>query len=372
MGGYTSALTEDAADDALAVLDAVGCSQAVIVTEYAGTSLALHLAALHPQRVKGLVLHSPVVASTPPPSFPEGLPRGFTRAVRDVTLERWGEGMYAEACPSLAHDPVFLRWVAGMERRSMSRTVMARQWSGMDYDYRPLVPTISCPALVIVPEPNTVAPQRVVLWTAENLGGPVRVVHAATQDVEIFGHQPEAVLDAVEAFIDEVSGAPDREGDATFAVLLFTDLVGSTDRAAREGDRRWAEILEQHDDVTARVVASSGGAVVNRAGDGLLAVFDAPARAIRAARAITAELHQLGLHVRAGVHAGEISRRGDDVSGLAVHLAARVQSIAGADEVLVTRTVRDLLLGSELLFDERGAHELRGIPGSWELFAVTD
>jgi class 3 adenylate cyclase len=177
------------------------------------------------------------------------------------------------------------------------------------------------------------------------------------------------LIDEVVAFLGE-SSAPPGDDHRVLAAVLFTDLVSSTSQLAELGDRRWRDLLDTHDRVLSRIVSDHRGRLVDRAGDGMLATFDSPARAVRCATALAMELQKLGLEMRAGVHAGEIELRGDRVAGMAVHLAARIMGLANAHEVIVSRTVCDLSVGSGLAFRDFGAHELKGIPGTWDLFIL--
>jgi len=240
----------------------------------------------------------------------------------------------------------------------------------LEVDVRDVLPAITVPTLVVQSRESP----------------PVRVDHgrylvdhiADARYLEVAGgHWPwmtedaEVAMDTIESFVQEATGTRGvTEPDRVLMAVAFTDIVGSTEMAARVGDRRWRELLEVHDSVGRREVAAARGRVVKSTGDGLLATFDGPARAVHAVESTQRALEPLGLQLRGGVHCGEVELRGDDVGGIAVHTAARVASLAGPGEVLVSQTVRDLVAGSGLEFADRGLHQLKGVPGDWRLFAL--
>jgi class 3 adenylate cyclase len=189
-------------------------------------------------------------------------------------------------------------------------------------------------------------------------------------DVSIIWETPELVLDQVEEFVTGVRRI--AEPTRVLAAVLFTDIVGSTEQAARLGDRRWRQLLDIHDELAARLVQEAGGRLVKTTGDGILATFDGPARGIRCAAEFRDELRGMGLQLRAGLHAGEVELRDSDVGGIAVHIAARVMAAAAAGEILASRTVHDLVVGSDLALEDSGTHPLKGVEGSWQLFALAD
>jgi class 3 adenylate cyclase len=241
-------------------------------------------------------------------------------------------------------------------------------------DVRTVLPHVHVPTLVLVREAantpkggvdvDSVAEGR---WIAEQMPNSSFVVAPGRDYLPWVGDQ-DALIDEIAAFV--TGDRPIREPDRVLLTILFTDLVGSTERVAALGDLRWRELLEEHNQAVRRTLARYGGREVDRAGDGFLATFDGPARAVRSALAIVSELASLQLDVRAGVHTGEVEIAGEGISGIAVHIAARVATLATAGEVLVTRTVKDLTAGSGIEFQGRGTHALRGVPGDWELFTA--
>jgi class 3 adenylate cyclase len=234
-------------------------------------------------------------------------------------------------------------------------------------DVTEILPTIQAPTLVISRDGDFhVRPEH-----SRHLAGRIpgaKLVELSGRDHYPFSGRSDEVLDEMEEFM--TGARPSPALDRVLATVLFTDIVGSTSRASELGDRRWREVLNGYDDVARRQLERFRGRQVKTTGDGTLAVFDGPARAVECARSLTEAVHPLGLDIRAGLHTGEIETRGDDVAGVAVHIAARVSALAGAGEVLVSRTVTDLVVGSGIRFEDRGEHELKGVPGRWTLFAV--
>jgi class 3 adenylate cyclase len=301
----------------------------------------------------------------------EDVPAFTARAFRDT----WGTGsISARFAPSLRHDASFLAWAARYERLSCARGVGANYWDSIrvGWDVRPLLPSIQCPTLVMHHPGNWDYDCGAASYTATQIPGAVGSIEIPTRDLEIYGPQPDSVLDEIESFLaagsTRTSGAHDI--DRAFAVVAFTDVVESTRTAAELGDRRWSELLAVHDSVAARQISAHRGRLIKRTGDGVLATFDAPARAIRCVQTIGAELHQLGVRMRSGLHAGEVELRDDDIAGIGVHIAARVAAMAGSGEVLVSRTVVDLVAGSGIGFSDRGEHHLKGVPGAWRIFVA--
>ena len=204
-------------------------------------------------------------------------------------------------------------------------------------------------------------------WTAEQIAG-ARIVEVPGEDQHFFAGDPTPMLDAIEEFL--TGRLPAHDADRVLATVLYTDIVGSTEHATRVGDRRWKELLTTHDALLRSEIERLRGRMVKSTGDGVLATFDGPGRAIRCACAVRDAVRSLGIEIRAGLHTGEIELRGDDVAGVAVHIGARVSALAGAGEVLVSRTVTDLVSGSGIEFEDRGQHTLKGVPGTWHLYSV--
>jgi class 3 adenylate cyclase len=234
------------------------------------------------------------------------------------------------------------------------------------FDVRTILPLVRVPTLVLSHTESAFIPLGQGRYLADHLPD-ARYVELDGSDAWLFSDS--RLVDQIVAFLGEPS-ASTSDDNRVLAAVLFTDLVSSTTQLAELGDRRWRDLLDTHDRVINRIVNEHRGRVVDQAGDGMLATFDGPARAVRCATALAAELRKLGLEMRAGVHAGEIELRGERVAGLAVHLAARIMGLASADQVIVSRTVCDLTVGSGLMFREHGVHQLKGIPGTWELFIL--
>jgi class 3 adenylate cyclase len=308
----------------------------------------------------------------------------MTVEMRDRAAETariaWGDGMMSGltpsfrglgAIPSFRHDPEARRWLARYERAGLPRGQMAAWWRDWDFDVRPLLPSIQAPTLVMFHEANVfVHPAAAMNYVVATIPGAVGPVSIPSRDLELWASQPPMLADDVERFVAGSASEHFAPADRAFAVVLYTDLVASTDQASEMGDRRWRELLEVHNHTSARQIERHRGRLVKSTGDGVLAVFDAPGRAVRCAQAILSDIHQLGCDAYAGLHAGEVELLGDDIAGIAVHIAARVMSLAAPGEILVSRTIKDLLAGSGLQFEDRGLHTLRGVPDKWQLLAA--
>jgi class 3 adenylate cyclase len=356
-------------DDASAVLDAAGSEKAVLVANLGGGLLGTTFAAAHPERVTSLVLVDCWARYLKAPDYAiGGSPEGIDRALDEVESGA-GHGLMIDLfAPSLVHDEHVRRAWTRYERQAASPGMMRAVVRLMyETDVRSVLPAIRVPTLVI---------QRA---GAERFGPPfgkylaanipdARYVELPGADSMIWAGDQDAVLGEIEDFLTGVRRAP--EPNRVLATVLFTDIVGSTTLAAELGDARWRRLLGEHNLVARRLIERYGGALIDTAGDGLFATFDGPARAVRCAIAIRDGVSELGLEIRAGLHTGEIELQGDDVAGLAVHIGARISALAQGGEVLVSSTVKDLVLGSGLVFEERGDHALKGVPGEWRIFAV--
>ena len=367
-GDFDVSLLEQATEDMLLVLDAVGSTRATIVGADTGGIAAMVLAATHPERVEALVLQDSCARFTNTIDYPWGLDVEAVSAILAAVRESWGTGIALFAlAPNLATDESTARWCARYERLSVSPATMTASFEdAAKIDVRAILPLIRMPTLVLSHTESAFIPLGQGRYLVDHIPE-ARYVELDGSDIWIFADP--RLIDQTVAFLGE-SSAPPGDDHRVLAAVLFTDLVSSTTQLAELGDRRWRDLLDTHDRVITRVVNDHRGHLVDRAGDGMLATFDSPARAVRCATALATELHKLGLKMRAGVHAGEIEIRGDRVAGMAVHLAARIMGLANADEVIVSRTVCDLSVGSGLAFREHGSHELKGIPGNWELFIL--
>ena len=358
-------------DDLRAVMDDAGFSRATLLGASEGAPMSVLFAATHPDRVVSLVLWGALARATEGPGY-DLAPSAdvFRQAWSEMIAPLWGQGMTAEVfAPATADDPDVLRWWARMERSAASPAMAAKlSEMFMQVDVRDVLPTIHVPTLVLHRRGDRVVNVRAGRWVAERIPG-ARFVELAGIDHVLFSNDQDAALDEIEEFVTGVR--PVAEPDRVLATVLFTDIVGSTERAARVGDRTWREILEGHHDVVRRELDRYRGREVKTTGDGFLATFDGPARAVRCARAIGDALKAHDIAIRTGLHTGEIEILGEDVGGIAVHIAARVAALAGAGETLVSSTVKDLVVGSGICFEDRGPHALKGVPGEWRLYEVT-
>lgn len=365
--------------DLLAVLDAEGWTHACLLGADDGGSLCALFAASHPSRVDHLILHSSYACGEIKDDYPWGWPREKWDELVSETGEGWSsdaewmQGQARQIAPSHAEDADVLRRIGNMYHLGAGAQIAAEAFEiQRDLDIRSVLPTIQAPTLVVHPENADEevygAPEQAG-YLAEAIPG-ARLVRVAGADFEIYGGNSEGVLDEIEEFLTGTRPAPHT--DRVLATVLFTDIVDSTRRAASASDAHWKELLASHDERAKREIERYRGTYVNTTGDGLLATFDGPARAVRCAQAIRMAVRPLGLEIRAGCHTGEIELVENNVLGIAVHTAARVAALAGVSEVWVSSTVKDLVAGSGLVFDDRGSHTLKGVPDEWHLYAVED
>ncbi|HEX6228793.1 MAG TPA: adenylate/guanylate cyclase domain-containing protein [Solirubrobacterales bacterium] len=364
---------EERMEDLHAVLDAVGSEGAALLGVSEGGPMSILFAATYPERTTAMVLYG----STPNFSYKDMLSEQrrhfFDEMWRkwDSMVEHWGEGEMIDVfAPSLAADEGMRRSLGLLERASASPAMITSLTAALDdIDVTSVLPVIGVPTLVLHRVGDPVVLVEGARNTAERIPGARYIELPGDEHVPWLG-DADALLDEVEQFL--TGARQSRESDRVLASVLFTDIVGSTQRASQLGDRRWRERLESHDQGVRRQVEMHGGRVVKSLGDGYLATFDGPARAIRCGGEVVDDAGSLGIEVRAGVHTGECELLGEDVGGMAVHIGARVAAEAGPGEVLVSSAVRDLVVGSGIEFDDRGIHELKGVPGSWNLLAVRD
>ncbi|HEY3188688.1 MAG TPA: adenylate/guanylate cyclase domain-containing protein [Solirubrobacteraceae bacterium] len=361
---------EERMDDVRAVMDAVGVQHAALLGLSEGASMGILFAATYPERVQALVSWGGLARSTAAPDYPYALPAAdLIASGTELLTPYWGEGAILEvSSPSVADDPVARRWSARLERASASPGMlrgMVRTF--LDIDVRHVVPSVHVPTLVLHRVHDRLVNVRHSRWLAEHLPN-ARLVELPGDDHTIWFGDTAAALSEIQEFLTGSRAAP--EPDRVLATVLFTDIVESTRTAAELGDRRWRELLGRHAQATHRALERFGGREIKSMGDGVMATFDGPARGIHCAEAAVDAAHELGLRIRAGLHTGECEAIGDDLGGIAVHIAARVSALAGPDEILVSRTVRDLVAGSGIRFEDRGRHQLRGVPDEWELLAV--
>jgi class 3 adenylate cyclase/alpha-beta hydrolase superfamily lysophospholipase len=364
---------EERMDDVRAVMDAAGSERAVLMGISEGGPMSILFAATYPERTQALVLHGSMARSTEAPDYPWAAP---TEALVDSArefLEPWiftGEDIEIWT-PSYADDPKAKQWVGRYRRAGVSPDGLAALFTMfLDIDVRDVLPTLQVPTLVIHRHGDRVVNWRAGHWMASQIPGARYVELPGPDHLPWGGDSDFDVVEEVREFLTGVRVAP--EPDRILATVMFTDVVGSTERAASLGDRRWRDLLDAHDAEVRRQLAAFRGREVKAMGDGFLATFDGPARAVRCACAIRDAAADLQVDVRIGLHTGEVDVRGEDIGGLAVHIGQRVAALAAPSEIVVSSTVKDLVAGSGLEFEERGEHELKGVPGSWRLFAVKD
>jgi len=358
---------EDWTEDVGAVLDAVGWEQAALMAESDAGPIAILFAATHPERVSALVLSNTGARYRADVDYPGASPEDVEAVLQGIG-EFWGTAdLVRFAAPSLADDEESLRSIARCQRASATpRTAQAQFQYMLGADVREVLPLIQAPTLVLHSQDNGFIPVDHGRFLAEHIGGSKLVTFAGGDTAG--SPITDEFIDAVADFL--IGQRPAIEVDRVLATVLFTDIVESTHTAAALGDARWRRLLDAHDRCVRDELRRFGGREINTTGDGFVATFDGPARAIRCAQAIIESLGREGIRVRAGLHTGECEVRGADVAGLAVHIAARVVAAAAPSEVLVTSTVQDLVLGSGITFRDVGTHDLKGIPGAWRLLAV--
>ena len=354
-----------------AVLDAAGSERAAIFGISEGGAAAAFFAANHPERAQALALYSTWAYMPRTEDNPIGIPVEALRTTAESMREEWGGFAHFEWwAPSMAGDPRAGDWWGRLLRAGTSPGAIKQLMAMYEIaDVRPLLRLIRIPSLVMWRRDDRLIPAALTRDVAAGIPD-ARAVELEGQDHLPFAGDYGAILDEVKEFLTGVR--PGRVPQRALATVLFTDIVASTERAAAAGDSRWRQILEEHDRIARERVEAERGRFVKSTGDGLLASFDGPGRAIEAACRLREQLVPLGLEIRSGIHTGECEQIGSDLGGLAVHIGARVGSAAGAGEVLVSQTVRDLVVGSGLEFEDRGAQVLKGVPGEWRLYAVTD
>jgi class 3 adenylate cyclase len=360
---------EQRMDDLRAVLDACGSEQASLLGYWEGGPMCALFAATYPRRTRALVLYAAPAAFTRAPDYPWAPDAEANEDIARTLAGTWGQGqLRLVLAPSVAGDERIARWFARLERLGASPGAAIALWRmNAEIDVRHVLPSIRVPTLVLHRRDDTNLPVEVGRYIAQRVPG-ARFVELAGRDHLPWIGDVEPFVGEIEEFLTGTRGV--AEVDRVLATVLFTDVVGSTERARELGDRRWRDLLESFQDRVRDEVARFRGREVDTAGDGFFAIFDGPARAIRCAQSIRETVGRLGLALRTGLHTGECEVSGDKVAGIAVHLGARVAASAAPGEILVSGTVKDLVAGSGLRFDDRGARELKGIPGEWRLYAV--
>jgi class 3 adenylate cyclase len=372
-GNYLDCALNDVVDaDLTAVLDAAGCERPVLVGSSHGGPLVIRYCANHPDRVSALVLINTYAHYVREPDYPLGLPSDWLERQAELSpVAAWGTGTMLDLeAPSRASDERFRAWWARCERLGATpEDAVAGVKVNLSRDVRPLLAGIAVPTQVL----HRVGNQSIRLEAGRYLADEVanaKFVELSGDDHLFFVGDVDVLCDEIEEFLTgSRSGAV---GDVVTAAILFTDIVASTERQARAGPRTWSRLSDHHDALIRSSLARHRGREVKTTDDGFLATFDATGRALRCAAEILEGTKDIGLELRAGVHTGEIETRGNDIAGLAVNIAKRVCDLAGPGEVLVTRTVTAQVVGSAFEFGDRGEHELKGVPGAWRLFTVTE
>jgi len=357
-------ILEDQMDDLSVVLDRVGSNRTALFGVSQAGPMAVVYAASYPRRVDALILYGAYASARTREDYPWGRDSDWLVAYLGQLDQLWGQGTFLQQmAPGLIGDGEFAEWWGRFERYSSSPgNAVAYARAHIEDDVRDLLSAVSVPTLVIQRADDTYRGAGQGRYIAEKIPG-AQYVELSGRDHLPYVGDHEAIAQEVEEFLTGVRSGP--VSDRVLATVLFTDIVDSTGQAVLLGDSRWRELLSRHNDVIQREVSSARGRLVGSAGDGALAMFDGPARAIRCATAVRESVSVLGLHIRAGIHTGEVEIDGEGISGVGVHIGSRVAGLAGSDQIFVSRTVRDLVTGSG-----RGVQELRGVPEPWQIYEV--
>ena len=367
----TGPTLEQQIDDVVAVMDATASRRAAVFAMLEGGAMAALFAATHPERTSALILYEAQPRMSWAPDYDWATPRAEREAyIRDGGMEDWGTGArILSLAPKSSRDPRLRAWFARLERLAASPGTAARlAMMNAEVDVRSVLPSIQAPTLVLHRAEDRFIDVRHSRYLAEHIPG-ARYVELPGEEAVSFGRESTALLDEIEEFLTGARRPPDT--DRVLATVMFTDIVDSTARAVAVGDHGWRELFGALEREMLDQLARFRGRAVKTLGDGLLATFDGPARAIRCAIAIREVARErFQIELRSGLHTGEIELMGDDVGGIAVHIGARVGALAEPGEVLVSSTVKDLVVGSGMSFEDRGEHELKGVPDRWRLWAV--
>jgi class 3 adenylate cyclase/alpha-beta hydrolase superfamily lysophospholipase len=356
-------------DDIGAVMDAAGSERAALLGAGEGGPMAILYAATHPDRTSALALVNTSAYMKRTDQAPWGMPQSVIDKIADGVQRAFYDADAAdEVLRPLLADTRQVPDLRRMFRFATSPGLAHRLvHASMNHDVRDVLPIVKVPTLVVHRNADRMRRVEHGRYLAAHIAGS-RYVELDGIDEHPWTGEQDEIVDEIEEFLTGVR--PPRSPDRVLATVLFTDIVGSTEHAIRLGDKKWTDVLNAHDALVGRALAEPRGRKVNPTGDGLVATFDGPARAVRCAQSICSSVRSLGIEVRAGLHTGEVELRGDDIGGIAVHIGQRVSSLAGPGEVLVSRTVTDLVAGSGLEFADRGTHALKGVPGDWQLYAV--
>jgi pimeloyl-ACP methyl ester carboxylesterase len=358
---------EERIGDVRAVMDAAGSKCATIYGWSEGGAMSLMFAATYPERASALVLVGSYASMKADPWAV--VQEGYNQFLGYLETQ-WGEGVLVPInAPSRSNDEAFVQWFGRLERATASPgAILVLLRANYEIDVRHILPSIQVPTLILHRKGDSTVPVEAGRYLAHNIPG-ARYVELPGNDHLLQAYDQDVLdllLDEIEEFITGVRHGP--EPDRVLATVLFTDIVRSTERAAEMGDRRWHDLLDNHNEIAQGEITRFRGRGIKSTGDGVLATFDGPSRGIHCARAIGDSVRELGIELRAGLHTGECELMGDDVGGIAVHIAARVAAQAASGEVLVSSTVKDLVAGSGIEFEDRGSHALKGVPGEWRLF----
>jgi class 3 adenylate cyclase len=368
VGGWPT--LEERMDDIRAVMDAAGSEQAALIGISEGGPMCMMFAALYPERASALVLRGTAPRFAAGRDWPWGWNAEDATARLDLAEQEWGTGtVLPNFIQGLSDDDAAQEETGRFERFAASPGA-ARKLLEMNLllDIRPVLSSISAPTLVIHRTGDYIAPVEAARYTAEHIADATLVELPGDFHLSARTGEEDEAMDIVEQFLTGTRG--DYVIDRVLATVLFSDIVGSTERASALGDHAWHEVLDRHDRLTRREIERFRGREIKTLGDGFLAAFDGPGRAVRCATAIAEQARRIGVEVRCGLHTGECEVRDNDLAGIAVHIGARIGGLAQPGEVLVSTTVKDLVIGSEIEFRDRGQHDLKGVPGSWRLFAV--
>ncbi len=360
---------EDWVDDVRAVMSTVRSERAALIGHGYGAQSLMLFAAMHPELTSALVTINGYARLRRAPDYAWGYPPHGEAALLAFMAAEWGSGsVLGSFNPGMAQAP--RDWLARLERASATpRRAVLRQRLAFDIDVRDVLPTIAVPTLVIQSEGDPYIRRGHAQYLLEHIDGARHVELAGADHTPAASDESEPLMEVIEEFL---TGSTHRSTtDRVLKTVAFTDIVGSTEMAVDLGDRRWRSLLESHESVSRREIDRAQGRLVKFTGDGSMATFDGPARAVQCMRSIEETLGSLGLRIRAGVHTGEVELMNDDIGGIAVHVAARIAALAGAGEILTSSTVRDLVAGSGLEFEDRGEQSLKGVPEPWRVFAAT-
>ena len=357
------------ADDLAAVLDHAGCDEVIVCTFHAGAAVGVTFAVGCPDRTRGLFITNGWARLVKADDYPHGISQGFSDRLVEAHAELLGTGMFAELfSPSRAGDSEVKVFYARLEQTNSRAQATQLTRMAQELDVRDLLAAVRTPTIVMHNRDNAAIPVDHGRYLATHIPN-ARFVEFPGTDHNFMLEDPQPVLIELEAFV--TGNRPQPDTDREFLTIMFTDLVTSTEHLAEVGNRRWRELIDRYERDVTTATHAHGGRIVKSTGDGILAVFSLPSRALRCALTVPEAGARIGVQSRVGIHAGEVELRGDDVNGLAVNIAARVCALAQPMEVLATRTMRDILAGTTANFTDHGSHTLKGVPERWQLFQVT-